>query len=363
MPTLLTVIGTRPQFIKYAALAGSGPRPYDEIVVDTGQHFDVHLSAIFLREYQLSHPHITFPPMEAVGIPRLASLLSQLDAVCEQHRPDALLCLGDTDSTLAAGLTAVKNNVPLIHIEAGERSRDRDGTRIPPASAAEESNRVTVDHLSSLLLCATERATENLRQEASTGHVTFTGDIMYDLFLRASQALPPAGDCPTLPDIPDGDYGVCTVHRAINTDDTNRLRALLDTLNSLDFPVFLPMHPRTRLRMEEANIEIPDGSLRFLPPLGHRDILVLLRGATWVFTDSGGLTREAYFSGVPSLCLDDSTAWYDLTAAGWCTITGADSTRIREALHRRPAVQPDYSQFGTGDAAQRSVEAISRFLG
>lgn len=362
MPTLLTVIGTRPQYIKYAALAGTGSLPYEEIVVDTGQHFDGQLSAIFLREYQLSPPHITFPPTESTGIPRLASLLSQLDAVCEQHRPDALLCFGDTDSTLAAGLTAAKNRIPLIHIEAGERSRDRKGRRIPPSSAAEESNRVTVDHLSALLLCATERAATNLKQEDATGIITNTGDIMYDLYLRARGTLPPAAERPTLPDLPDGDYALCTIHRAINTDDIDRLRTLLETLNQLEFPVFFPLHPRTRMRMDEAGIELPDGSLRMLPPLGHHDILILLRDAAWIMTDSGGLTREAYFSGVPSLCLDDATAWHDLTRCGWCTLTGADPARIHDALSRRPSDPPDHGLFGRGDAAMRSVEEISQYL-
>jgi UDP-N-acetylglucosamine 2-epimerase len=296
------------------------------------------------------------------GLPRLAALLAQLDPVCREHHPDALLCFGDTDSTLAAGLCAVKLGIPLVHVEAGERSRDRNGNLIHPASAPEEANRVTVDHLSSLLLCATAEARENLAVELCAGEVVFTGDIMYDLFLRARAQLPALSEIASVQEVPTGEYILCTIHRALNTDNTDRLRILLQTLNEMDIPVLLPLHPRTRLRMDDAGLTLSPGSLRILPALRHHEILALLQGATWVVTDSGGLTREAYFSGVPSLCLDDATAWFSLTQSGWCTLTGADPEHIHAALKDRPTAPANPELFGNGDAARNVIQQVAAYL-
>ena len=362
MPTILTVIGTRPQYLKYAAIAAHAPLPYHDVLIDTGQHYDAALSTQFMREYSIPAPEVTLAAEERYGLPRLASLLTQLGPLCRKYRPDGILCFGDTDSTLAAALTAVRHGIPLFHVEAGERSRDMNGTRLHPAATPEESNRVTVDHLSSLLLCTTEEAVDNLDAELTGGDAVRTGDIMYDLFLRAHDHLPSRRDLQHRLGITSGTYALCTVHRAINTDDPRRLQSLLDTLSDFPLPVYLPLHPRTEARMKEAGIAPRESALHFLPPLPHRDVLGLMQGAHKVLTDSGGLTREAYFSGIPSICLDDATAWHALCESGWCSLTGCDPQRIHEAMSREPDREADPSAFGDGMAAGRVIEELRDFF-
>ncbi|MBN1449095.1 MAG: UDP-N-acetylglucosamine 2-epimerase [Bacteroidetes bacterium] len=362
MRSVFTVIGTRPQYLKYAALTAHGPLPWREVLVDTGQHYDAALSLVFREEYAIPAPAHTLRVGTETGLPRLATLLSQLDPLIVEHRPNAVLCFGDTDSTLAAGLAAARHGVPLLHVEAGERSRDRNGKRVPPAASPEETNRVTVDHLSSLLLCATKEAVTNLADEQVQGSVRQSGDIMLDLFLAARDHLPARVNLQKDIPIPRGAYALSTIHRAVNTDNVQRLRRLLDTLNTLDIPVLLPLHPRTETRMRDAGIVLPSGTLHVLPPLPHHTTLALLRDAQVVLTDSGGLTREAYFSGIPSICLDDTTAWYALCRAGWCHITGADPARIRAAVTSPPPARSAEALFGDGHAMTNILEAVGSFL-
>jgi UDP-N-acetylglucosamine 2-epimerase len=362
MKIILTVLGTRPQYLKYAAIAAHSPLPFRNILVDTGQHYDAALSAAFFHEYRLEQPDVTLEVERSEGMARLSALLAQLDPLYRKYRPDAMLCFGDTDSTLAAALTASRNGVPIFHVEAGERSRDRSGARIHPADAPEEANRVTVDHLSSLLLCATDEAVENLEAERVCGETRHTGDIMFDLFLRAHDAIPTPAAIRKKYGLAGEEYVLCTLHRAINTDDAARLRSLIDTMNDFPCPVFLPLHPRTAARMKAAGISPAPGSLQLLPPIPHHDVLGLLKGARRVMTDSGGLTREAYFSAVPSICLDDATAWHRLCESGWCSMTGCDPQAIRDALAAEPEGPADASVFGEGMAAVRVIEEMSRFL-
>lgn len=368
MARILTVIGTRPQYIKYAAIATAGSLPWEEILVDTGQHYDSALSRTFLEEYALPRPRHTLESGGLTTATRLGALLQQLDPICTEHAPDALLCFGDTDSTLAASLAGAQHGIPVMHVEAGERSRDRNGQRVHPAAVPEEANRITTDHLSSLLLCSTAGATRQLAREQVQGEVRLCGDIMYDLFLQIRDRLPAPADVlrgisgDTDVTVPAEPYALCTVHRAVNTDDPDRLRLLLETLNDLDLPVLLPLHPRTEARMRDARMHVAGGSLRLLPPLGHRETLTLLRGSTVAITDSGGLTREAFWSGVPSICLDDATAWHELCGLGWCTLTGADPARIRSALALSPPDTHPDGLFGDGKAAAHIIAAISDLL-
>jgi len=361
-PTLLTVIGTRPQYVKYAALAPLPRHAFRNVLVDTGQHHDALLSETFRKEYDIRDIEHTLDTGTHVGLPRLASLLSQLNEVIDVHSPDALLCFGDTDSALAAALAAIKHSVPVFHIEAGERSRSFAGTRVHPATIPEESNRVAIDHLASLLLCSTDEAKANCEEEQCRGTLVFSGDIMYDLFLRAHSDEERDHDVLRRYDLEPRSYHFCTVHRPINTDSPVRLRSLLATLSTLDLPVILALHPRTADRMRTFHISPPGGQLRIVDALPHRDTIALARQSSRVLTDSGGLTREAYFCGVPSICLDDATAWYALCRLGWCHLTGADDRRIRHALAASsPSGQP--ALFGNGNAAVAVIDAVSSALG
>lgn len=358
MRTLLTILGTRPQYIKYAAMSAVLHDAFDALVVDTGQHYDASLSGQLKREFQFGDELHTLDTGRLGGAERFASMLAQLDSVIGEHRPDAILCFGDTDSTLAAGLAAVRRQVPLCHVEAGERGRRADGSRVPTWVVPEEGNRVMVDHLASLLCCTTTDAAAHCADDACQGRAVVTGDIMYDLYLRSRATLPPPQDILTHYDCPDTPYYLCTIHRPVNSDDPARLSSLLSTLNNLPHPVLLPLHPRTAERMRRFDIVLSPGALRLLPPLSHGDLLGLLSGAERVLTDSGGVTREAYFRAVPSLCLDDITAWTVLLRTGWCTLTGADANAIHTALHAPVPLLYDNRLFGDGNASARVIEAL-----
>jgi UDP-N-acetylglucosamine 2-epimerase len=359
---LLTVIGTRPQYIKLAALF---PHAADRLamdLIDTGQHYSDGLSAVFRREYKLPEAVRTLSTEALDGPDRLAVWLRGLHTIIDEFSPAALLCFGDTDSALAASLAAVKSGIPVIHVEAGERSRRADGNRVHPASIPEEANRLLIDQTAALLLCATEHAREQCEREGCLGKAVFTGDIMYDLFLRSQAAEEHTASSGLNIADKDREHYFATLHRQINTDDRARLTSLLATLNSLDAPVLLPLHPRTGARIREFDLRLPPGSLHLIEPLSHAETLRLLRRSRRVLTDSGGLTREAYFCGIPSICLDDSTPWFELVRLGWCHLAGADDNAIRSAVDI-PAPEAHPALFGNGRAAEAVIDAIADYMG
>ena len=362
MPTLLTVIGTRPQYIKYAAMTEGLRQAFDETVVDTGQHYDAALSGQFKTEFFDSRSFRTLSIASLEGTARLAAMLEQLDALMAERRPDLLLCFGDTDSTLAAGLAAVRRGVPVCHVEAGERSRDAGGRRIQARHVPEEANRLLVDHLSTLLCCTTADAADNCAIDGCAGTTSVTGDIMYDLFLRERDTLPDVAPLLRAHGCEDGPFYLASVHRPVNTDDPERLASLLGTLDRLPHPVLLPLHPRTAARMSAFGLRPPSASLHLVDPLPHGQTLALASRSARVLTDSGGLTREAYFSGVPSLCLDDATAWHQLCRNGWCSLTGADPDAIEHALRQPVPATHDPALFGDGNAAGSIVRTLLDFF-
>jgi UDP-GlcNAc3NAcA epimerase len=364
MKTLLTVIGTRPQFIKLAALARELDQGFRHVVVDTGQHYDHLLAGAFLDEFSLRPPDHVIALDHGHGLLQIAAILEQLHDIIGAVAPDATLCFGDTNSTLAAGIAAVKHGVPLIHMEAGERNVDLNGVRVPPASMPEETNRVVVDHLSSLLLCVSDRSAARLREESVTGRIDVTGDILYDVFLSRRGAL--AEDSAWLAglSVHPRSYYFATVHRAINTDHKERLAAILRALSRCDAPVVLPLHPRTARMMDSFGLSRGYEShpvLRLIPPVNHLQSLTLASRARAVLTDSGGVMREAYFLRVPSVCLDDTTAWIDICQAGWSRLAGADEAAIHAALAAPvPAHHPPL--FGHGDAVSRTLTSLRDVL-
>jgi UDP-GlcNAc3NAcA epimerase len=364
MSSLLAVIGTRPQFIKYAALADALERAFPTVLVDTGQHYDPQLSSLFFEELKIRRPDRVLEAQRDGVAAQLADMIAGLDAVIEESRPAALVCMGDTNSTLAAALAGLKRKLPIAHIEAGERNFRRGGQRIPPWSMPEETNRIMVDQASSLLLCASHRGLENLRSEGRGDEAVFTGDLMRDLHQRVADRIAERSGIVGQLGLHPGEFVYCTVHRAVNTDDCSRLREIVAALERLKVPVVFPVHPRTRRRLEEAGLweRLGDSpGVRVLEPVAYGDSLALSHQACCVITDSGGVTREAFFSGVPSVLLDESTAWIDLVTSGWAVLTGADRQAILAAVDRPiPAERPDI--FGDGRAAWRIVDALSAWL-
>ena len=345
---VLSVIGNRPQFVKSAALSvGLRDGGVEEIVLHTGQHYDRELSAIFFEELGLRPPAYRLDAGPGSHAEQTARMLPGIEEAVLSKGPDAVLVYGDTNSTLAGALAAVKVQVPVAHVEAGLRSFDR--------SMPEEVNRVVVDAVATLLLCPTDVAVANLRREGRLDGVHQVGDVMYDANLalaprarERSAALEDAG-------VEAGRYVLLTLHRPPNARP-EPLRGVLDALARLDEPVVFPAHPRTRAVLDDLGPISPN--LRLLPPVGYLDFAALASQARAIATDSGGVQKEAYWYRVPCVTLRDTTEWVETLETGWNVLVGVDPERIAATLADppRPDAHPDL--YGDGRAAERIVELL-----
>jgi UDP-N-acetylglucosamine 2-epimerase (non-hydrolysing)/UDP-GlcNAc3NAcA epimerase len=353
---ILTVVGNRPQFIKAAAVSGLLRERHEEVLVHTGQHYDDALSAVFFTELGLARPDRELGVGGGTNTSQTARMLTALEPLLGELAPDVVLVYGDTNSTLAGGLAAAQAHIPVVHVEAGMRSHDR--------TMPEELNRVLTDHLSELLLCASAVSAASLRAESAAGRIEVVGDVMVDVALRR---LPGArADTQTLRahGVQAGAYLLCTAHRAGNVDDPARLGLLVALLGALaesaGLPIVLPLHPRTRARLRDADLleELAqtDG-MHLSEPLGYMQLSALLCQARAVVTDSGGIQKEAYVAGVPCVTLRANTEWVETVDAGWNTLVDLDARAALAALRRRPPAEHP-SLYGDGHAAERCVAAI-----
>jgi UDP-GlcNAc3NAcA epimerase len=352
---ILTVVGNRPQFIKAAAVSGPLRSAHEELLVHTGQHYDDALSGVFFRELGLARPDRELGIGGGSNTSQTARMLAALEPLLRELTPDAVLVYGDTNSTLAGALAAAQLGVPVVHVEAGMRSFDR--------SMPEELNRVLCDHMSALLLCASETAAENLRAESAHGRIEVVGDVMVDVaraWRERASAL--TGEVLARHRLGDRSYLLLTAHRAGNVDDAERLRALVDLIAALPPPAVFPLHPRTRARLGETGLfarlrDIP--GLTVTEPLSYVEFAALLHGARAVLTDSGGVQKEAYLAEVPCVTLRANTEWVETAQSGWNTLVDLDAARALAALER-PAPSAHPQLYGDGKAAERCVAAIVR---
>lgn len=346
---VLTVVGARPQFVKAAVLSQALRGRCRELLVHTGQHYDDGLSEQFFRELRIPRPDHMLNVGSGSHASQTAQMLTRLETVMLDERPDLVLVYGDTNSTLAAALAAVKIGVPIAHVEAGCRSYDR--------AMPEEINRVITDHVSTLLLCATRRSVSNLEREGITSGVHDVGDLMFDLTVRESGTGEPSAILETLGVSPRG-YHVLTIHRPANTDDVDRLERILRSLQAQDLPVIFPVHPRTRKQIRH-DVFAGESLVRFIEPVGYRDMMALVRNARMVLTDSGGVQKEAFFHQTPCLTLRDTSEWMETVDAGWNRLVGSDPAAILDALRTwQPSDPPPRDLFGDGRAAERVADIL-----
>jgi UDP-N-acetylglucosamine 2-epimerase (non-hydrolysing)/UDP-GlcNAc3NAcA epimerase len=350
---ILTVVGNRPQFIKAAAVSGLLREQHEEVLVHTGQHYDDSLSQVFFSELGLAKPERELEIGGGSNTSQTARMLAALEPLLAEVAPDAVLVYGDTNSTLAGGLAAAQAGIAVVHIEAGMRSFDR--------TMPEELNRVLTDHLSDLLLCASEVAAASLGEEAIMGRIEFVGDVMVDVALRRQVAARAAREVPGAYGLSPGEYLLLTAHRAGNVDDPERLRALVHLIETLPGPTLFPVHPRTRARLRDAGLwqqlEARDG-LRLTEPLGYMEFSALVCQARAVVTDSGGVQKEAYLAEVPCVTLRANTEWVETVAVGWNTLVDLDAEAALAALAAEPPTSGHPSLYGDGHAAERCVAAI-----
>jgi UDP-N-acetylglucosamine 2-epimerase len=348
---IVSIVGARPQFIKAAPLSRALRRnpATRELLLHTGQHYDDAMSAVFFRELDLPAPDVNLGVGSGTHAAQTAAMLTGIEAVLLDARPDGVLVYGDTNSTLAGALAAAKLHIPVAHVEAGLRSYDR--------AMPEEINRVLADHLAALLFCPTATARANLAAEGVTAGVHVVGDVMYDA-LRHNLTLAAARPDPRMAlGLAGRSYLLATVHRAANTDDPTRLRAIVTALNALAEVVIFPVHPRTRAALRALDVPLAP-HVRVLDPLGPLDMLRLEQQARLILTDSGGVQKEAYWLAVPCITLREETEWTETVAQGWNCLAGADPARITAAVAGFAPQGAPPPLFGDGHTA----EAITNIL-
>jgi UDP-GlcNAc3NAcA epimerase len=360
--TTVTIVGARPQFVKVAAVsramkkwnrANPGQAIRDHIV-HTGQHFDDNMSGVFFRQLDIPEPAYNLGIAGTSHGAMTGRMIESIETVLQEVRPDWVLVYGDTNSTLAAALAAIKLQIPVAHVEAGLRSFNM---RMP-----EEVNRIVADSVSTLLFCPTETAVENLRREGYGCGVHNVGDVMFDASLHMRAIAERQSDILDRLKLAPQEFVLATCHRAENTDDPERLRAIVDALREVsnEMPVVLPLHPRTRKLAMEYGLRERLDCLLVTEPLSYLDITRLEVAAAAIATDSGGMQKEAYFYQVPCITLRDETEWVETISSGWNRLApptrSALTQAIRGALVSRPLVYPQ--PYGNGSAAESVVEIL-----
>ncbi|GAB4352687.1 MAG: O-antigen biosynthesis protein WlbD [Kiloniellaceae bacterium] len=337
---ILTVVGARPQFVKAAAVSRAVARRdgIREVMLHTGQHFDANMSDIFFEELGIPAPDHHLDIAGGGHGEMTGRMLGAIEAVLIEEKPDWVLVYGDTNSTLAGALAAAKLHIPVAHVEAGLRSFNR---RMP-----EEINRVLTDHVSARLYCPTGAAIRNLAEEGIRKGVLHVGDVMYDAAIDARRRAQSGPDILARAGVEPGGYSLATVHRAENTDDAARLRAVVGHLERVaaERTVVLPLHPRTAQAVARFGISL--SRLTVIEPVGYLEMTALLAGCVDVHTDSGGVQKEAYFHGKLCVTLRDETEWVETVEAGWNRLWSVpDYKQPRQAI----------DEYGSGNAAELIV--------
>jgi UDP-GlcNAc3NAcA epimerase len=347
---ILSVVGARPEFIQAMPVSRAIRADNQEILVHTGQHYDYRLSQMFFDELDIPVPDYNLGVGSATQAQQTAEIMISLEEVLLKEKPDFVIVRGDTNSSLATALVTSKLNIPFAHIEAGERSFKR--------SMPEEINRLVADRLGNVHFCVSLTAVHNLAAEGIKDFVYQVGDVMLDALLYAQPIARAKSRILEQLRIEPQHYALVTIHRAKNTDEPERLRQIINSLNQVSETVILPVHPRTQKALIFLNVHLED-HIRIIEPVGYFDMLTLEENARLIATDSGGVQREAYYLRVPCLTLRDETEWVATLETGWNKLVGIDQKLILDTWFNftPPAEHPPI--YGIGTAAQRIAEILN----
>ncbi|MAM30001.1 MAG: UDP-N-acetylglucosamine 2-epimerase (non-hydrolyzing) [Flavobacteriaceae bacterium] len=356
---LVTIIGARPQFIKAAAVSNSIKNHnteaknniIQEVIVHTGQHFDLNMSNVFFDEMKIPKPDYLLNINSLSHGAMTGRMLEEIETVLKKEKPDWVLVYGDTNSTLAGALAASKLHIKVAHVEAGLRSFNM---KMP-----EEINRILTDRISSLLFCPTETAVNNLEKEGYNkwnNRIVKSGDVMLDAALFfAEHSKKPQFKIPE-------NFILCTIHRAENTDDLSRLTSIIAALNIIaeEQTIILPLHPRTKKILINNSISI-SSNITLIPPVGYLEMVYLLNNCSLVMTDSGGLQKEAFFFSKFCLTMRDETEWVELVENEANHLVGANKDLIISTYRRTKDFKGNFDKplYGKGDASNRIIEVLS----
>lgn len=353
MNRILTIVGARPQFVKAAAVSRSlKQHGIEEILVHTGQHYDANMSEVFFEEMEIPKPAYNLDIHGLNHGAMTGRMLEGIETILLKEKPESLMVFGDTNSTLAGALAASKLHIPVIHVEAGLRSFNR---QMP-----EEINRILTDRISDILFCPTDTAVQNLENEGFRNfpvQLIKSGDVMLDaaLFCAKKEAVKST----VIEDLNLKEFVLATIHRQENTDDVQKLRQLIEGLNEINHitPVVLPLHPRTRAILQQNGIAL---ECRVIDPVGYFDMIRLLQHCQLVVTDSGGVQKEAFFFGKHCITLREQTEWTELVAGGFNTLVGTNKALLMDAFSKMMNKQSDFSinLYGQGNAAEIIAQTI-----
>lgn len=352
---IITIIGARPQFVKAAALSREFAKHtnIEEIIVHTGQHFDANMSDVFFEEMEIPKPKFNLAINSLSHGAMTGRMLENIEGLLIKEQPDLLLVYGDTNSTLAGALAAKKLHIKVAHVEAGLRSFNMN--------MPEEVNRILTDRISDYLFCPTQTAIDNLNKEGYSTiecEIIKSGDVMEDaalFYAKKSQE-----KSTVIAEIKTDNFILTTLHRAENTDDQVKLKAIVEALNHIHekvCPVVLPLHPRTKAKLETFGIEL---KVKAIDPVGYFDMIELLKNCELVMTDSGGLQKEAFFFNKNCVTMREQTEWVELIEAGVNKLGGADKNLIIQYAEEMLTKQSNFSLdlYGNGKA----TENIANFL-
>ena len=360
MKKICSVVGARPQFIKLAVVSRVLRQYYHEVLIHTGQHYDHNMSDVFFEEMDIPHPDYNLGVSGGTHGQMTGQMLIKLEEVFLKEQPDMVLLFGDTNSTMAAALAAVKLHIPVCHVEAGNRF----GTLESP----EEVNRTVTDHLSSINLPCTESSLRFLEREGLGATATVIGDPMYDAFRYYTDRLDGSellnilgfdGNPVTLP----GEFYYMTCHRQENTDTDEKLDGIFSAMEALDAPTVYPVHPRNHARAERLCKEKGYKNIILTLPVGYQTSISLVNKAKKVVTDSGGVQREAFFAGKPCVTVLDFVVWPETMQDGCNVLAKPEKNDILQKLSRSITFDPAYRPFGDGHSAEKIVEIIREYLG
>jgi len=350
---ILSIVGARPQFIK-EAVVGEQLRKYGahEILVHTGQHYDVNMSDVFFRYLELKKPDYNLSVGSGTHAYQTGMSMIRIEEVAIKEKPDIIVVYGDTNATVAGALVGAKLKIPVAHVEAGLRQEPKD--------MPEEINRVVTDHISRFLFCPTKRAVDNLKLEGISKGVYFVGDVMYDLFLKVRDNID-AQKVLEKHRLQRKSYILATVHRDFNTDNEERLRNILTALGEIShkIPVVFPIHPRTKKIINQKNLWNLLEKTRVIDPVPYHELVALLTNSLRVITDSGGVQKEAYFANVPAIVLMPDTGWIELIKHGWNVLVDSDKDLITEkALNHVPPSSIPKELYGDGKAGGKIAKIL-----
>ncbi len=348
---IVSIVGARPQFVKLAPIDKAiRARGLEHVIVHTGQHYDPMLSDVFFEDLEIPTPDVHLGVGSGGHGPQTGTILAQMDAVLEKYQPDWVLVYGDTNSTLAGAVSAVKLHFRLAHLEAGLRSFNR--------AMPEEHNRVLTDHAADLCLAPTEVAMGHLAREGLAARSVMVGDVMTDVLFRIRDAAIAANsDFSAAAGLSDRGYYVATIHRAENTDEPTRLAEIIASFKALDRPVVLLAHPRLVAKAKDQSLDLNGGSIVLHDPLAYPDLVAAVMGSAGVITDSGGLQKEAFLLRVPCTTVRFQTEWVETVELGWNILANTEIDILAAATRPHPA-DTESAPYGDGNAAVRVVQAL-----